>query len=442
MDKKRFFIETFGCQMNHHDSEKVAASLIGLGYESTENAAEADLLLLNTCNIREKANQKVFSRIGSLQKAYQAKPGAKLGLLGCMAQMEGEKIFEKAPNVDLVVGSSSYSFIPELLKRVEQGIPRVIDVSQDTDRLFEAYPQTREHPYKAFVTIMEGCNRFCSFCVVPFTRGPERSRSAEQILSEIRRLAREGYQEVMLLGQTVNSWTDPASSISSFAELLRRIAAIDGVHRIRFTSPHPSDFRLDIVDVIDHTPAVCNHIHLPAQSGSTAVLKRMKRDYTRDEYLARVQMLRSSKREISLSTDIIVGFPGESQEDFEHTLSLLETVQFDQVFSFKYSARPGTEAFDLVDDISEAEKSRRLAVLQEFQKKIQLLRNARWMGLEAEIFVEGRSQKSAAELTGRTTQNKIINFSGSEDLLGRFVRVRVTHYFPNSLAGELIANMS
>ena len=442
MDKKRFFIETFGCQMNHHDSEKVAASLIGLGYESTENAAEADLLLLNTCNIREKANQKVFSRIGSLQKAYQAKPGAKLGLLGCMAQMEGEKIFEKAPNVDLVVGSSSYSFIPELLKRVEQGIPRVIDVSQDTDRLFEAYPQTREHPYKAFVTIMEGCNRFCSFCVVPFTRGPERSRSAEQILSEIRRLAREGYQEVMLLGQTVNSWTDPASSISSFAELLRRIAAIDGVHRIRFTSPHPSDFRLDIVDVIDHTPAVCNHIHLPAQSGSTAVLKRMKRDYTRDEYLARVQMLRSSKREIALSTDIIVGFPGESQEDFEHTLSLLETVQFDQVFSFKYSARPGTEAFDLVDDISEAEKSRRLAVLQEFQKKIQLLRNARWMGLEAEIFVEGRSQKSAAELTGRTTQNKIINFSGSEDLLGRFVRVRVTHYFPNSLAGELIANMS
>jgi tRNA-2-methylthio-N6-dimethylallyladenosine synthase len=440
VEKKRFFIETFGCQMNHHDSEKVAGTLIRMGYELTENAAEADLLLLNTCNIREKANQKVFSRIGSLQKSYQAKPGAKVGLLGCMAQMEGHKIFEKAPNVDLVVGSSSYSFIPQLIEKVEQGVSHVIDVSQDTDRLFETYTQSRENPYKAFVTIMEGCNRFCAFCVVPYTRGRERSRTGGHILAEIRQLASEGYPEVMLLGQTVNSWQDPAGIIPSFAELLKRIAAIEGVRRVRFTSPHPSDFHPDIVEVIENTPEVCNQVHLPVQSGSTEILRRMKRDYTRDEYLRRVEFIRAAKREIALSTDIIVGFPGESQDDFEETLSIIEKVRYDQVFSFKYSPRPGTEAFTFADVISEEEKSRRLSILQEFQRKIQIERNATFVGKELEVLVEGRSQKSPDELMGRTTQNKIVNFAGPSDLLGRFADVRVTNYFPNSLAGELISS--
>jgi tRNA-2-methylthio-N6-dimethylallyladenosine synthase len=438
MEKKRFFIETFGCQMNHHDSEKVAGTLIKMGYEPTEIASDADLLLLNTCNIREKANQKVFSRLGSLQKTYRTKPGAKVGLLGCMAQMEGLKIFEKAPNVNLVVGSSSYSFIPQLIEKLEQGVPHVIDVSQDTDRLFETYTQTRENPYKAFVTIMEGCNRFCAFCVVPYTRGPERSRPGAHILGEIQQLATEGYQEVMLLGQTVNSWRDPAQIIPSFAELLKRVADINGIQRVRFTSPHPSDFHPEIVQVIEDAPAVCNQVHLPVQSGSTTVLRRMKRDYTRDEYLRRADFIKAAKREIALSTDIIVGFPGETQDDFEQTLSLMEQVGYDQVFSFKYSPRPGTEAFGFGDTVPEEEKGRRLSVLQEFQRKIQLARNATLVGRDYEVFVEGKSQRDSQELMGRTTQNKIVNFAGSPELLGRFAQVRVTHYFPNSLAGELV----
>ena len=424
--------------MNHHDSEKVAGTLSQMGYVSTEDASEADLLLLNTCNIREKANQKVFSRLGALQKTYGAKPGAKVGLLGCMAQMEGPKIFDRAPNVDLVVGSSSYSFIPQLIQKLEEGEQHVIDVSQDSDRLFETYPQSRENPYKAFVTIMEGCNRFCAFCVVPYTRGPERSRPGDHVLAEIQRLASEGYPEVMLLGQTVNSWRDPAGGIPSFAELLKRVAAVPGIRRVRFTSPHPSDFHPEIVEVMETTPEVCNQVHLPVQSGSSEVLRRMKRDYTREEYLRRIEFIQSSPCDIALSTDVIVGFPGESQEQFEETLSLLEQVRYDQIFSFKYSARPGTEAFEFGDTIPEDEKSRRLAVLQEFQRKIQIQRNAALVGREFEIFVEGKSQKGLNELMGRTSQNKIVNFAGSPELLGKFAQVRVTQSFPNSLAGELI----
>jgi tRNA-2-methylthio-N6-dimethylallyladenosine synthase len=439
VQSKKFFIETFGCQMNHHDSEKVSGALIKMGYTPTENAGEADLLLLNTCNIREKANQKVFSRLGSLQKSYGTKPGAKVGLLGCMAQMEGQKIFEKAPNVDLVVGSSSYSFIPQLVAKVEQGVPHVIDVSQDTDRLFEADTQTRENPYKAYVTIMEGCNRFCSFCVVPYTRGPERSRPGGLVLSEIRRLAEEGYREVMLLGQTVNSWRDPAGAIPSFAELLRGVAQVPGIRRIRFTSPHPSDFHPDIVSAIEDTPEICNQVHLPVQSGSTAVLKRMKRDYTREEYLRKVEFIREASREIALSTDVIVGFPGETQDDFEETLSLLQQVRYDSIFSFKYSPRPGTEAFNYTEAVPEEEKSRRLMVLQEFQRKIQLERNASLVGKLFEVLVDGKSQRDVREWMGRTTHNKIINFSGPPDLLGKFAEVRVTNFSPNSLAGEWIA---
>ncbi|MEW5974719.1 MAG: tRNA (N6-isopentenyl adenosine(37)-C2)-methylthiotransferase MiaB [Acidobacteriota bacterium] len=438
MSEKKFFIETFGCQMNHHDSEKVTGTLLKLGYVQTNDPSDADLLLLNTCNIREKANQKVFSRLGSLHASYGAKPQAKVGLLGCMAQMEGQKIFEKAPNVSLVVGSSSYSFLPDLLARMEEGESRVIDVSQDADRFFETYTNTREHPYKAYVTIMEGCNRFCSFCVVPYTRGPERSRPGRKVLEEVEQLASEGYREVMLLGQTVNSWTDPEGEVPSFAALLARVAAVAGIRRVRFTSPHPNDFRADIVAAIEETPAICNQIHLPAQSGSTSVLRRMKRDYTREEYLEKVQLLKTSRREIALSSDIIVGFPGESQDEFEETISLLDEVRFDSIFSFKYSPRPGTEAFSMPDAVPEEEKSRRLMVLQEFQRKIQLERNATFIGKEYEILVEGRSQKDVKALMGRTTQNKIVNFSGPEALLGQFVRVRVTGSGPNSLQGEWV----
>lgn len=424
--------------MNHHDSEKVAGTLAQMGYEETPQSSEADLVFLNTCNIREKANQKVFSRLGSIDKVYATKSGVKLGLLGCMAQMEGQKIFERAPNVNLVVGSSSYAFLPELVRKVEGGVAQVIDVSQDADRLFESYPQSRESGIKAYVTIMEGCNRFCTFCVVPYSRGPERSRPGSHILEEIRRLASEGYQEVMLLGQTVNSWSDPEREIISFAELLRRVASIDGVKRVRFTSPHPSDFTLDIVRAIESIPEVCNQVHLPVQSGSSRILSQMKRGYSREKYLEVVDSFKAANREIALSTDIIVGFPGETQEDFEETISMMERVRYDLVYSFKYSPRPRTESYEFGDTVSEEEKTRRLMVLQEFQRKIQLERNARLVGKDFEILVEGKSQKDPRELMGRTTQNKIINFPAQEDVLGKLVRVQVTHYFPNSLAGKLI----
>jgi tRNA-2-methylthio-N6-dimethylallyladenosine synthase len=424
--------------MNHHDSEKVAAALVNMGYSATSNSAEADLLLLNTCNIREKANQKVFSRLGAVRQTYGAKPDAKIGLLGCMAQMEGSTIFKKAPRVDLVVGSSSYPFLPELVSRLEQGEQQVIDVSQDSDRLFETEAQTRKNPYKAFVTIMEGCNRFCTFCVVPYTRGPERSRPARHILDEVSNVSSRGFREVTLLGQTVNSWQDPRGEVSSFTDLLRRIAEIEGICRIRFTSPHPSDFHPEIVAVIETVPEVCNQIHLPLQSGSTPVLRRMKRDYTREQYLEKVAFLKRSKREIALSTDIIVGFPGETQQQFEETLSMLEVVGYDSMFSFKFSPRPGTEAFSFQDGIPEAEKSRRLQVLQQFQRKIQLEKHARLVGKEFEVLVDGRSRRDSQVLAGRTTQNKVVNFSGPPDLLGRLVPVRVTGYAPNSLQGELV----
>ena len=424
--------------MNHHDSEKVAGTLVKMGYAPTSDASEADLLLLNTCNIREKANQKVFSRLGAVRQTYGAKSTARIGLLGCMAQMEGAAIFKKAPKVDLVVGSSSYSFLPELVSRLEQGEQQVIDVSQDSDRLFETEAGTRESPYKAFVTIMEGCNRFCSFCVVPYTRGPERSRPGRHVLSEVEGLSSRGFREVTLLGQTVNSWRDPLGEIPSFTDLLRRVARIEGIRRVRFTSPHPSDFQSDIVEVIDTVPEVCNQIHLPLQSGSTPVLQRMKRDYTREQYLEKVAFLKRSKRGIALSTDIIVGFPGETQEQFEETLSMVEAVGYDSMFSFKFSPRPGTEAFAFREVIPEAEKGRRLQVLQQFQRKIQLERHARLVGKEFEVLVDGTSRRDSRMLAGRTTQNKIVNFSGPPELLGRFVPVRVTDYAPNSLRGELL----
>ena len=270
--------------------------------------------------------------------------------------------------------------------------------------------------FKAYVTIMEGCNRFCTFCVVPYSRGPERSRPGRHILEEIRRLASEGYQEVMLLGQTVNSWNDPEKEITSFAELLRQVASIEGVKRVRFTSPHPSDFTPDIVHAIESVPEICNQVHLPVQSGSSRILSQMKRGYSREEYLQVVDCFKAAKREIALSTDIIVGFPGETQDDFEETISLMEQVRYDSVFSFKYSPRPGTESYEFGDTVPEEEKTRRLMVLQEFQRKIQLERNAQLVGKEFEILVEGKSQKDPRELMGRTTQNKIINFPAAGNI--------------------------
>jgi tRNA-2-methylthio-N6-dimethylallyladenosine synthase len=432
---KSFYIETFGCQMNAHDSEKVAGVLLARGYRAAASAADADLMLYNTCSIREKAAQKVFSRLGE----YRYAPKGKLiGVLGCLAQQEGEEIFERAPWVSLVCGSASYRKLPELVEQMESGGRRVMGLDLDTEETFETEITRRDNPFRAYLTIIEGCDYACSYCVVPHTRGPERSRRSDAVLAEARRLADAGYKEIQLLGQTVNSYCDPSPRGLNFAGLLREVAAIDGIRRVRFTTSHPNDFTREIVDAIDEIPELCEHIHLPVQSGSTAILRAMRRTYTREEYLEKISWLRGARREFSLTTDVIVGFPGETERDFEETITLLDTVGYDGVFSFMYSPRPNTSASALPGAISEDEKKKRLAILQERQRQIQLARNETLIGREFEVLVDSH-HATRGQWAGRTTSNRVVNFiSERENLLGEFVSVRVTRAAPNSLVGEEI----
>src|SRR5579863_8885283 len=337
-----FYRETFGCQMNAHDSEKVAGVLLGRGYKQVETIDAARLVLYNTCSIREKAAQKIYSRLG----AYAKYPGEEkiIGVLGCVAQQEGEEIFERSPWVRLVCGSASYSKLPDLISELESGNRRVMGLDKDTDATFETEITRRDNPFRAYLTIIEGCDKACSYCVVPFTRGPERSRASASVLGEARRLADAGYSEIQLLGQTVNSYLDPSAKRMSFAELLVAVAAVPGIRRARFTTSHPRDFGRDIVEAIDAAPELCDHVHLPVQSGSTRILRAMLRTYTREEYLEKIAMIREARRPISVTSDIIVGFPGETEEDLEETLSLLDAAQYDGVFAFQYSPRPNTTA--------------------------------------------------------------------------------------------------
>jgi tRNA-2-methylthio-N6-dimethylallyladenosine synthase len=429
---KSFYIETFGCQMNVHDSEKVAGVLLARGYRAASSAADADLMLYNTCSIREKAAQKVFSRLGE----WRGVKSKIIGVLGCVAQQEGEEIFERAPWVSLVCGSASYRKLPELVAELESGGRRVMGLDLDVDETFETEITRRDNPIRAYITIIEGCDYACSYCVVPHTRGPERSRPSDSVLAEARRLADAGYTEIQLLGQTVNSYHDPSPHKLSFVELLREVASVDGIRRVRFTTSHPNDFHREIVDAIDSTPALCDHIHLPVQSGSTRILREMRRTYTREEYLEKISWIRSARRPVSVTSDIIVGFPGETEQDFEDTITLLESVGFDGVFSFIYSPRPITTAATMPDAIPEAEKSRRLAILQERQRQIQLARNEKLVGETFEVLVDGHN-RARAQWAGRTSSNRVINFtSPSENLLGEYIRVRVTRAAPHSLIGE------
>jgi tRNA-2-methylthio-N6-dimethylallyladenosine synthase len=430
---KTFYIETFGCQMNVHDSEKVAGVLLARGYRPVENHEEADLILYNTCSIREKAAQKVFSRLGAFKKA-RGNGGKTIGVLGCVAQQEGERFFERAPQVNLVCGSSSYSKLPELLEQVERGKRRVTGLELGSDECFETERTRRDNPFRAYLTIIEGCDQKCAYCVVPMTRGRERCRPSDKILAECRRLVDQGFAEIQLLGQIVNSWHDTSPARLSFAELLGKAAEVEGVRRVRFATSHPRGFTPDIVHAIESHPTLCDQVHLPVQSGSTAVLQRMLRGYTRDEYLERIHCLRSPRRAISISTDIIVGFCGESEEDFEQTLSLLNIVEYDQVFSFKYSPRPNTPAAVYAETVPEEEKGRRLAILQERQRQIQLRRNQALVGRELEVLVEGY-QERLRQAVGRSTSNRVINFPGDPTWVGRIMNVRVTSAGPNSLVG-------
>jgi len=429
-----FFLETFGCQMNDHDSEKVAGVLLSRGYQQVESPEAAGLILYNTCSIREKAAQKVFSRLGEYRERQSE--GKVIGVLGCVAQQEGEDIFERAPWVSLVCGSASYRKLPELIAQLEAGSQRVTGLETDTDETFETEMTRRDNPWRAYLTIIEGCDKACSYCVVPYTRGPERSRASGAILREVRQLAELGYSEVQLLGQTVNSYADPTPGKMRFAELLLAVAGVPGIRRVRFTTSHPSDFTRDIVEAIETETKICDHVHLPVQSGSTKVLRAMQRTYSREEYLAKIAMIRGAKRPIAITTDIIVGFPGESEPEFEETLSLLEEVKYDSLFSFKYSPRPNTPSLKMPDAIPEEEKSRRLALLQEKQREIQTARNGSLVGKTFEVLVSGKSRKEN-QWSGYTSSHRVVNFASREqELLGTYIQVRVTSATPNSLVGE------
>ena len=433
-ERGTFFLETFGCQMNDHDSEKVAGVLLARGYRQVETAEAARLILYNTCSIREKAAQKVFSRLGE----YRAKQseGKIIGVLGCVAQQEGQGIFERAPWVSLVCGSASYRKLPELIAQLESGNHRVTGLDLDTDETFESEITRRDNPFRAYLTIIEGCDKACSYCVVPYTRGPERSRASDSILREVGQLAELGYSEVQLLGQTVNSYADPTPRKMRFAELLLAVARVPGIRRVRFTTSHPSDFTLDIVEAMEAQPKVCEHVHLPVQSGSTKVLQAMQRTYTREQYLEKVAMIRGARRPIAITTDIIVGFPGESEADFEETLSLLDQVRYDSLFSFKYSPRPNTPSLRLNDVVPEEEKSRRLAVLQDKQREIQSAGNKQLIGETFEVLVSGKSRREN-QWSGYTSSCRLANFtSHAKELLGTYVQVRVTGATPNSLVGD------
>jgi len=435
--QKTFYIETFGCQMNVHDSEKVIGTLISQGYKQVSDEQQAGLILYNTCSIRDKAEQKVFHRLNEYKKLQGE--GKKFGVLGCVAQQEGERIFERAPYVSLVAGSASYRNLPQMLVQLEAG-KRVTGLDdRQTDEPFETEFTARSNPHRGYITIIEGCDKFCAYCVVPYTRGKERSRTSDSVLAEARQMAGMGYTDVQLLGQNVNSYHDPSGKMT-FAELLNAVGEIAGVKRVRFTTSHPRDFTRDIVEVIAANPNLCDHVHLPVQSGSSHVLKLMQREYTREQYLERIAWMKGSRRPISITTDVIVGFPGETGQDFEQSLTLLDEVQYDGVFAFKYSPRPNTPALGMIDSISEEEKSRRLGILMERQRQIQKVSYARHVGEIAEVMVEAKNE-ARGQWVGRTTQNKTLNFvspSSVEPAVGSYANVRVTASFPNSLVGEMV----
>jgi tRNA-2-methylthio-N6-dimethylallyladenosine synthase len=476
---KTFYIETFGCQMNAHDSEKVVGTLVQEGYAQVSDEADAGLILYNTCSIRDKAEQKVFHRLNEYKKLQGE--GKRFAVIGCVAQQEGHKIFEKAPYVSLVAGSSSYRNLPEMLARLEAGETRITGLDdRQTGETFDTEFTARTNPHRGYITIIEGCDKFCSYCVVPYTRGKERSRTSASVLAEAQRIAQLGYTEIQLLGQNVNSYQDPSRK-RSFAELLSAVGEVNGIQRVRFTTSHPRHFTKDIVDAIDAMPALCDHIHLPVQSGSTDVLRAMQREYTRDWYLERIAWTKAAKRDISLTSDIIVGFPGETDRDFEDTITLLEEVGYDAIFGFKYSPRPNTPAIHMHDSIPEDVKIARLAILNARQREIQRSNYERHLGQIMPIMVE-HGANSRGQITGRSTQNKTVNFTfnptaaaavNSPDAalnftpnaallgmgfspsmssqreqgalaleappIGSYVDVRITQIFPSSLVGEAIS---
>ncbi|ASN86467.1 tRNA (N6-isopentenyl adenosine(37)-C2)-methylthiotransferase MiaB [Pectobacterium versatile] len=438
---KKLHIKTWGCQMNEYDSSKMA-DLLGSthGYELTEIAEEADVLLLNTCSIREKAQEKVFHQLGRWKTLKDLNPNLIIGVGGCVASQEGAHIRERAHYVDVIFGPQTLHRLPEMINHVQGTRSPIVDISFPEIEKFDRLPEPRADGPTAFVSIMEGCNKYCTFCVVPYTRGEEVSRPCDDVLFEIAQLAAQGVREVNLLGQNVNAYRGETydGEICSFAELLRLVAAIDGIDRVRFTTSHPIEFTDDIISVYEDTPELVSFLHLPVQSGSDRVLTMMKRRHTALEYKAIIRKLHNARPGILISSDFIVGFPGETQADFEQTMKLIADVNFDMSYSFVYSARPGTPAADMVDDVPEEEKKQRLYLLQERITQ-QAMRFSRLMvGTIQRILVEGTSRKSVMELSGRTENNRVVNFEGTPDMIGKFVDVEIVDVYTNSLRGIVV----
>ena len=439
--EKRVYIETYGCQMNEHDSERMLRLLESFHYTETKEAHQADLILINTCSVREKPEHKVYSALGRFRKLKEKK-GTLIGVAGCVAQQEGERLLDRIPYLDMVIGTHAIPLIPQLLERVEVSGEQVCEIGFDREGeyLRTLLPQSPLAKVKAYITIMQGCDHFCSFCIVPYVRGRERSRPSGEILEEIRRLAEMGVKEVFLLGQNVNGYGKGLQGEVDFPHLLSRINEIEGIERIRFTTSHPADLSEALIESFSDLKKLCEHIHLPFQSGSDRILKAMHRGYTRESYLERIERLKEVCPSIAVTSDAIVGFPGEEEDDFKETLDLIEKVRFDDLFSFKYSPRKGTRAAQLPNQVDEELKQERLSLLQKIQREITLEKNQALEGRVEEVLVEGVSKQSDREMTGRTRSNKIVNFPGEANLVGKLVPVKITKAYPHSLHGEILSS--
>ena len=434
---RTYSVETFGCQMNMHDSERLGGLLQQAGYEPAGSAEDADLIVVNTCSVRERAAEKLFARLDRFRHgARDERP--LVAVTGCVAQQEGSRIVDRAPMVDVVIGTQALAMLPGAIDQAERTRRPQVDTNPYDNVSFPLGVAAREDSVKAFVTVIEGCNDFCAFCVVPYTRGRERMRPVAEVVAEVSATAAAGHREVHLLGQIVNHYQAPDVPGCDFAGLLERVHEVEGIERIRFASPHPRHVTPRMIEAIRDLPKVCKHLHLPVQSGSSRVLARMRRRHTRERYLALIDEIRAAVSGIALSTDMIVGFPGETIEDFEQTLSLTETVQFHSMFSFKYSERPNTLArARMPDDVPEAEKARRLTALQALQQGIQQELHAAAVGRTVAVLADMPSRRRAGEYAGRTSGNTVVNFPGDPTCIGRLLDVRIERAGPNSLWGRL-----
>lgn len=438
---QKLFIQTNGCQMNEYDSDKMRDVLqASHGMEMTDIPEEADVLLLNTCSIREKAQEKVFSAIGRWRKIKNKRPDVIIGVGGCVASQEGAAIQKRAPYVDIVFGPQTLHRLPELLNQARDTHKGVVDISFPEIEKFDALPEPRAEGPKAFVSIMEGCSKYCTFCVVPYTRGEEISRPLNDVIAEISTLAEQGVREINLLGQNVNAYRGEMDDgeIADFSLLLHYVAAIEGIDRIRFTTSHPAEYTDDIIEAFAEIPELVNHLHLPVQSGSDTILANMKRGYTRADYLEIMRKMKAVRPDISLSSDFIIGFPGETEEEFEQTMSLIEQVGFDFSYSFIYSARPGTPAAELADDVSEEVKKERLRKLKTRLDEMTMEVSRSMIDTVQTVLVEGVSKKNPLQMTGRTENNRVVNFTAHPRLAGQFVDVMITEALPNSLRARLV----